>query len=1420
LIHLPLFVRICLLTGLFIGHLTNSLAERPVYGLSTPPATPPYIVQLRHFSTEQGLPNRSVTEIAQDAQGFIWIGTLNSAYRFDGSRFLPLPEHPRPSRSQLPVYVSNIRTDHTGTLWFLKARSALEQWVERWVPGQQKTISYTIRLASGAGPAQFSIAQLIGERGVKTLPSFPLVFFQEDGHVYRYAGKKTLTPVYASPTPIHLNTVTTTTSGALVLVMSDTAEARYQLVELNASGRLRRRLELPKLLRPVCTDAQGRIYFAQRIDHQLQPDLLPRLTGQQIDRFLYRLDPNGQLVNVPIQFTKNPFPASRTTTNLALMNDQIIYDPHHDLFWFLGKETLFAWHPAKGVVFDLSTSNFPLSRSPTFGSLTVDRSGGVWVALDDGFLLLTLTPNRFQRYLYHPLYTNAGFGDATRGLMLFGNSLWINAKESWLVDLKTGNRRMPLSLQKIQQTNFLEQESVIAAQDSALWTARVKLALVNPVTQTITQFPLRGINNICLSIWPDGRRNLWLGYNQGISYFNVAQKQNQPFVRYNRFPELAENRVNGFFPDRQAGGLWVAASSGLYLLDTLNGIMARYSTEQPAPRHLPFNHVTFVHADPDQPGIYWLATRGGGLIRWERATGRYRQFTQANGLLNATLYCLYTDHPDPAQRHDKNRLWFTTDYGLVSFDKRTEQFRSYLPKDGTTHEEFNLLSHYQAPDGRLFLGGLNGVTAFQPNQIQANGPVNGPLVVTQVQQVDGRTGNMVSTIDSYQPGQSIQVASSSRAFLVSFALLDYRFLGQTRLWYRIGGWQDAWTSQLQSDLRINGLPPGAYQLYVRMKNNNGQWVSNMVTIPVVVEPPIYQRIWFLGLALLSSLGVFIALFRWRNRRLMEETVRLEAEVAHRTAQIEADKAIIEQQAAELRENDTLKSRFFANVTHEFRTPLTLLIGPIAYLAKRNTDTATGRLLVTMERNARQLQELVNDLLGLGKLEAGQIQLDPQPADLRSVVARTVAAFTSQASFAGVTLISVGLDRPLGMLFDVAKLETVLRNLIANALHFTPGGGNITIRLVEEQEIVRLSVEDTGSGIHPNDLPHIFDRYYQSRQPDAPLRGGTGIGLALCREYCQLWQGEITAESTLGQGSVFTFTYPKVVFLLPATSQHPLPAEAAAQKGAVPPEETTTDRERVLIVEDNPDMASYIQTLLEPHYALHWCRNGRDAYGWLVQQPVEDLPQLILTDMMMPEMDGMALLAMLRKQTSLRRIPVIMLTARVSREVQLRALQLGVADYLTKPFDEDELLARVHNLLDRAVERNFWLTQEADEEPAGEQAASTTEHWLQGIQQQIVVQLTDSRFQVNDLAEAANMSQRQFYRRIKTLTGLSPIQFVQDVRLQTARELLESNRYKTIKEVAFSVGFQKVSYFSRLFQQRYGISPSAMLNQQQADDSVV
>jgi len=307
-------------------------------------------------------------------------------------------------------------------------------------------------------------------------------------------------------------------------------------------------------------------------------------------------------------------------------------------------------------------------------------------------------------------------------------------------------------------------------------------------------------------------------------------------------------------------------------------------------------------------------------------------------------------------------------------------------------------------------------------------------------------------------------------------------------------------------------------------------------------------------------GVGIGLWHWRTRRIIDANHQLEAEVAQRTAQLEvdkaiiewqatqlrenaqqkarffvqrtaqleADKAIIEQQATQLRENARMKARFFANVSHEFRTPITLLLGPITYLTKLTTNLPQQQLLASMARNARHLERMVSDLLDLTRSDAGQLALQTQPTDLTGLIRQTVDAFAMQAQIRHIELTVSDMTPPLWLRLDAAKVETVLRNLIANAMRFTPSGGQVRVELQLETEQVRLSVTDTGSGIHPDDLPHIFERYYQSRRPDAPTQGGTGIGLSLNREYCALWGGILTVNSEWGRGTVAAFTYPALL----------------------------------------------------------------------------------------------------------------------------------------------------------------------------------------------------------------------------------------------------------------------------------------------------
>ncbi len=1409
--------------GIVVGHCLLFFLHLPGWAQLARPA--PYVVQVRQFSIEQGLPSRSVTHMAQDQDGFVWIGTLTGAYRFDGRQFLPLPPRTRPSRSQLPFFVDQIYIEPDGTRWFFEGQNASRRQVWLWAPGQPKPIRFEDQFGHSLPTDVFAYVRYIGQRGQPQPPARGRVkLFTESGAVYAHTGAGRFRQLFQLSGGRRLLMVSQTGSGRLWLTAVNNTGSSFDLLEIDTSGRVHRQLSTPAPLLPICADTTGGLYLCRYFAIQ------PRLSAHRLDDYLYRLDASDHLSAIPIALPTNSYP---DPAHYFFYTDQITYDPRHDLFWLLGNGVLQAWHPRHGIVFDLKASGFPMNRVPTINRPMIDRTGVLWVATGDGFLVIHVTPNRFQQYLSAPDNAPAQIQFSTRGIAQVGQRLWV--ANQW-VDLRTGAAQ-PVGPQEPGRLY-----AALRGSDGALWTAGDILFRTDPATGQAQSFPLRG-QNFCLSIWPDRRQHFWLGYDQGLSYFDTHRRQNLPFTRYNQFAELAENRVNGFFADpRRAGGLWVAASSGLYWLDTLRGITERYSAADATPRHLPVSHITFVRPDPDQPGVYWLATRGEGLLRWERTTGRCRQFTQADGLLNPTLYCVYTDHPDPARRTDKNRLWLTTDYGLVSFNKQTGQFLTYLPRDGIAHEEFNLTAHYQASDGRLFLGGLNGVTAFWPSQIGSGASSMAPLRLTGYRQLDAQTGTLTDYTASYRAGQPFVLSPSVRAIELTVALLDYRYLNQTQLQYRIRGWQESWLSQMETTLRINGLPAGDYTLEIRMQLPNGQWASQTLSIPILVEAPVYRRWWFLLLMSLLVAGVGRGVWYWRTRRIINDNHRLETEVAQRTAQLEidkaiiveqaaklrentqakaryfvqrtaeleADKAIIEQQAAQLRENARNKARFLANVSHEFRTPITLLLGPISYLSKRVSDLTQQQLLASMGRNALHLERMVNDLLDLSRSDAGQLTLQAQPADLIGLIRHTVDAFAMQALMRQIQLTVSEMSPALWLQLDAAKVETVVRNLIANALRFTPSGGQVRVELQLDTEQVRLSVTDTGSGIHPDDLPHIFERYYQSNQPDAPTQGGTGIGLSLCREYCTLWGGSLTVNSVWGQGTVASFTHPVLTASLPFAGAVP---DRSVLQTAAQADKPIQQQDTLVVVEDNPDMLVYLQLILAPRYAIQSFSSGLTAWQWLQTQPVSQYPQAILTDLMMPDMDGLTLLQHIRTHADLQLIPVLMLTARTDLAIRAEALQLGVADYMTKPFDAEQLHARLQNLLERADERIYWRNQPADPDLPADLPNDTlffSDNWLQRLAEHIRTRLTDRQFTIDELATILNMSRSQLYRRVKERTGLSPVAFVQEIRLLAAYELLQTESYQTLKEITIAVGFQKPFYFKELFQKRFGVNPASLL----------
>ncbi|MCB0609403.1 MAG: response regulator [Lewinella sp.] len=572
---------------------------------------------------------------------------------------------------------------------------------------------------------------------------------------------------------------------------------------------------------------------------------------------------------------------------------------------------------------------------------------------------------------------------------------------------------------------------------------------------------------------------------------------------------------------------------------------------------------------------------------------------------------------------------------------------------------------------------------------------------------------------------------------------------------------------------------------------------------------------FVFSALITLLGVAILIGFLKQRKARHQLAR--------------QNETILQQTEALKSLEQLKSRFFANVSHELRTPLTLMLGPVGSLLKRgHWQEADLNLLQIVRRNGDHLLKLVNEILDLSKLETGRLEVVETPVNFYRFLQPIVAQFSSfNDSEPFKLLFNYQADTGLRLRLDTGKFEKIAYNFLSNATKFTPAGGVIELRVEDMGDQLLIRVSDTGPGIHPDDLPYIFDRFYQSRQPGVQAQGGTGIGLSLCRELAGLLEGEVWAESVYGSGSTFYFRFPKREATGNATL-HNEPEEAPGLPTESPsyPKEpellpgpnrqsrSSNGKEpAILIVEDNPDLRKYMESVLAPIYRVRTADNGKAALQLLLE-PGSEPVDLIISDLMMPVMDGFQLLETVKSKDRLRHIPFIMLTARADIRVKLRALRIGVDDYLTKPFQEEELLARIENLLHNYRER-LALFSAADQLQKPDIAihkpviSKVDAEWLETVEQLFLTQMADGSLNMDFTAGKLNLSTRHFSRRLKQLTGMTPNHYLQEMRLQKACELLQAGRYATVKEVCYAVGFNDTRYFSDLFEKRFGARPSGI-----------
>lgn len=518
---------------------------------------------------------------------------------------------------------------------------------------------------------------------------------------------------------------------------------------------------------------------------------------------------------------------------------------------------------------------------------------------------------------------------------------------------------------------------------------------------------------------------------------------------------------------------------------------------------------------------------------------------------------------------------------------------------------------------------------------------------------------------------------------------------------------------------------------------------------------------------------------------------------------EHDLEIQQAETASLKNLDTLKTQFFTNISHELRTPLTLISGPLENALAKTDNTSVEKDINTAYKQTNKLTNLVNELLDFSKLESGKLEVIPRKVQLSYFIKRIFYAFESMADLRKITLIDkINIDENLWVLIDDNKVEKILNNLLSNALKFTRKKGNVTLKAFIKSENVYFEVIDTGDGIHPNDIPHIFERFYQSKQTSETLLGGTGIGLALCKELTKLMNGSIAVKSTIGEGSSFSVVLPFEKTVANTDEQSELMLEKETKLQPFTPLFINGEQPKILIVEDNYEMSRYLNEMLSENYNCTVAFDGEEALKKIKQQSFD----LISCDIMMPNMDGFTFRTEVNKLDAYKNVPFIMLTARAIEEDKLRGLRLGVDDYILKPFNQLELEARIHNLLQNKIQREEIINDKVQ----SEETPNVEISFLQEAEKIVLNNISNTNFKIADLAEQLNYSPRHLSRILKKASGLSPVAFILEVRLQKARQLLEQQKFNSVKEVQFEIGIDSASYFTTKFKERFGKSPSSYL----------
>lgn len=1078
------------------------------------------------------------------------------------------------------------------------------------------------------------------------------------------------------------------------------------------------------------------------------------------------------------------------------------------------------YNPVKKQLEDYTINTAPMDFSEgKIHTILEDKDKNLWLGLfQKGIVLIPKQSNPFEYYGSKSTYYNPiGQGCVMSIFQDSNQHLWIGADNEGIYELDAEGGCLR-HYQPGSSSHSVANTIMCIYEDSEknLWLGSYTRGIAKLNRKTgVCDYSLPVDNEKILSITEDKQKNLYIGtlgsgfyqYNLqtgSLKHYESAKDETGDLKRN----ELVNDWINYIFCDSE-GFIWLGHYKGVSCFNPLTGSFINYRQVNTL-----ISGCVGYAIQEDYSGNIWAGTTDG-LYCFNKKTEELKRFTTADGLSNNVICGLCED-----SRHD---IWLSTYMGISKYDVKNNRFVNYYSGDGLQGNEFTHGAFYKDKKGKIYFGGINGVTYFSPESIgsvseETNVWVTDFYVFNHPIHKNSLSGGEPVIDTSVQDANQFRLSYKDNTFSIVFSTLQYNNPEQISYQYKVDELGSQWLSTEPGVNRVtyNNLPPGQYTFQVRALNYGNY--SETRTVKILITPPWYQTWWaycvYITLAGLLVLGIVnYILSRMRHRR----------EIMKR------------EHAEQLNE---AKLQFFINISHEIRTPMTLIINPLEKLLADKRDGELHKTYLMIYRNAQRILRLINQLMDVRKLDKGQMFMKFRETDMVGFIADLMQTFEHMARKKNIRFVFKHEMPQLKVWIDLNNFDKVLMNILSNAFKYTPDGGEVQVSLSTGRDITRrdalrdyfeIVITDSGIGIDRNKIERIFERFYQIDNDVTKSNFGTGIGLHLSRSLVQLHHGIIFAENREdAPGSRFIIRIPlgsahlrtdeletvdadTVMFhtvdkpVLAKLEEELMMEEEEPQTGT-----KAKTRLRILVVEDEIEIKAYLKSELSDEYKVETCNNGKEAYDLILR----DTPDLVISDVMMPEMDGLALCRKIKQNTNVNHVPIILLTAKSKPEDTLEGMETGADAYMVKPFNTELLKRTIANLIaNRRLLRNKFSGAQQQEDKIEKITMKSGDEILMGKIMKVVNEhLDDPALNVEMLASEVGLSRVHVHRKLKELTNLSTRDFIKNIRLQQAATLLAQDHKLTVSEIAYATGYINLSHFSSSFREKYGMSPKEYMNQ--------